>query len=184
MTSGWMPLYLVQMTMPLREPLPSLALWKRTVICYINSYELLLTIQRTLGMSTTKRCILEPALLVLSELVWCWALIPKWNHNVHTLKSHTAPCSPTPTLSALQLREESDPKAKTLLFKLPHVGEQPASCQLVVQSLWTRSLEQGSLPMCHLKAVFLCWHGHWFFFSCVWFSHVFKYGQKEKIVFS
>lgn len=44
--------------------------------------------------------------------------------------------------------------------------------------LW--HLEQDSLPTCHLKAVFLCWLGDWFFFfflPFVWFSHVFKFGQ-------
>lgn len=171
MTSGYMPLYLIQMNMPLREPLPSPTLWKWTVICYINSYELLLNIQRTHGMCATKRCILEPALLVLSKLVWCWALIPKWNHNVYTLKNHTVPSSPAPAMPALQLREESDPKAKTLLFRLLHVGEQSDSCHLVSpygHGAWNRAACQyatwGLSFFADMTTDFF------FFFMCLVFS--------------
>lgn len=178
-----MPLYLIRWICLLREPFLSFALWKRTVICYTNSYELLLNIQRTHGMHATKRCILEPALLVLSGLVWCWALIPKWNHNVHTLKNHMAPSSPTPTLPALQLREESDPKAKTLLFRLPHVGEQPDSCHMVStygHGAWNRAACKSATWRLSFFADMVTD----FFFHVFGFSHAFKYGQKEKIVFS
>lgn len=174
-----MPLYLIRWICLLREPFLSLALWKRTVICYINSYELLLNIQRTHGIYDTKRCILEPALLVLSELVWCWALIPKWNHNVHTLKTTWHP--PVPLQLCLHFYSEKSliPRPNPTLSVAPCWG---TVWQLLPhgQHLWTWSLEQGSLQICHLKAVFLCWHGHWFFFMCLVFLMCSSMAKRKK----
>lgn len=94
-----------------------------------------------------------------------------------------APSSPTPTMPALLFREESDPKAKPYSFSCPMLGN-----SLTAVATWSapmdmepRTGQPANLPPEGCLSL-LTWS--LIFFHVFGFSHVFKHGQKEKIVFS
>lgn len=102
----------------LREPFPSLAQWKKDSDTLHNVlWTFCLIFKGTRGMSDKKRCILEPALLMHSDLGWYWAWIPKWNHN-YTCERTKLPLPASPQLCLCSSWEKSQPQDSNLTLSL------------------------------------------------------------------